>query len=287
MSDTNMGGGKSINAIYKIDQVGYPENLGNVAYIGPDSELYNYPESNIGLSNNYTQFNNFDSGGNDIRGIRSTTVDNCKDICNGISNCHGFVFDRRNNNCWIKNENMYPNSQKRRLQNADLYVRTPRILNPPIGIRPHVNTIDSIQYQNYKNTGQNVPISNGLANISSVHQKQLEQLETKLNLLSTQIVNLTGQFSKGNKLVNNRISSNSETILERFENMKSGNSNYLNELKDIREKIAHYKSENNVNIDNILDDSAIVVLKENYKYILWSSLTVLTIIVSMNIVKPK
>jgi hypothetical protein len=45
MSDGNMGGTQDENALYKMDDVGIPGNIGKKAYINEDSKLYPYPDT--------------------------------------------------------------------------------------------------------------------------------------------------------------------------------------------------------------------------------------------------
>lgn len=45
MSDDNMGGRQDQNALYEMDDVGIPENIGKKAYIDEDSKLYPYPDT--------------------------------------------------------------------------------------------------------------------------------------------------------------------------------------------------------------------------------------------------
>ena len=56
MSDGNTGGGQNANALYNIGEVGIPGNLGKIAYVDQNSELYSYPATNKQFTNSYTTF---------------------------------------------------------------------------------------------------------------------------------------------------------------------------------------------------------------------------------------
>ena len=61
MADGNMGGGQGANALYELNQVGFPSNLGSVGYVDGDAVLHPYPSSMLGYSNEYDTYLNFDS----------------------------------------------------------------------------------------------------------------------------------------------------------------------------------------------------------------------------------
>ena len=59
---------------------------------------------------------------------------------------------------------------------------------------------------------------------------------------------------------------------------------YLTEYKITDKKLDSYNSSVNTNIQNILNDSDITVLQQNYKYMFWTTLAVGTVLLSMNVV---
>ena len=91
-----------------------------------------------------------------------------------------------------------------------------------------------------------------------------------MNLLSSQISDLTNKFDDGT----NEAQTQSKTNV-------NGIQNYLQGIKTTNKKINNF----NTNIENILNDSDIVVLQKNYDYLFWSILAVGTVLVTMNIVK--
>lgn len=276
-SNGDIMGGDWVNALYEIEEMGKKENMGEVGYVDSDSVLYTYPSSNVRYTNDYKRFPGKDSGGHDIPGAAygGATLEQCKQSCNDTTECAGFTFNTQHNVCFPKNANMYPEGNLQNVPIADVYVRGKTVRNPPFGGSRNVNSIDSVEYQRYKKM-TTIPSSVGLANITSAQKQQLESLQRRLNTLSTRLVNLTGNFSNGENLVNNRITRNTETI----EGFRNNDDNYLTQLKEIRQEIRNFDMKN---MENILDDSNIIVLKENYTYLLWSILAVGTVIMTMNI----
>jgi hypothetical protein len=210
-----------------------------------------------------------DSAGYDISGAAygNATVVQCQTSCNDNTACAGFAFS--NNVCYPKTSSMYPVGQLEINPSVDLYVRNVTPESPPIGVSTNTNNIDTVLYQNYVNGGA-IGDSYGLTKATSVQKQQLQQMQTKMNLLSNQINNLTNQFTSGGQQVNQQ----SETNIQ-------GINNYVKDIKKINKKIKNYDT----NYENILQDSDVVVLQQNYDYLFWSIIAVTTVIISMNIVK--
>ena len=264
-------GSQNVNALYQIKNIGNKNNMGKVGYIDENTELHLYPTNNIQFSNYYTKIGASNNLGNNIQNASysNTTIESCKTTCNNNSNCSGFVFDNINKVCYPKNANIYPSSDIQIDNNTDLYVRNKTPINPPIGASYTTNNIDSVTYQNYINGGE-LAKEYGLANASQLQKQQLEHLQTKMNLISSQIANLNTKFGSGAFLSEN----------QQKKNLR-GLDNYLTNLNEVKHKMSGFSS----NTDNILDDSDIVVLQKNYDYLFWSILAAGTVLVSMNIVK--
>ena len=60
---------------------------------------------------------------------------------------------------------------------------------------------------------------------------------------------------------------------------------YINEINKNNNKIAGMNSVRNTNLDNMLGDTDLVVLQENYKYLCWSILATASVLVFVNVSK--
>jgi len=271
MADKNIGGGVAANGIYDLGSVGITSNMGKIAYIDADSGLHAYPSSNSQYINSYANLINTDSPGNDISGAAygNATVKQCQTSCNNNSSCAGFAFSTTNNVCYPKTSGMYPNGTRIINPGVNLYMRNEIPLTPPIGAPSTTNNIDTVTYQNYVTGGSSENLY-GLSNMTSVQQQQLSQLQGQLDLLSSQITNLTNNFGSGTNMAETQMNTN---VL--------GVDDYLTDLTDANDKIVNFDT----NADNILSDSDIVVLQKNYEYLFWSILATGSVLVAMNIVK--
>ena len=274
---TNLGSDQS-NAIYQITQYGQPGNMGKLGFIDADSNLYTYPGNNQKYNNSYRKIEGIDTWGNDIPGAAcgEATVDSCQTACNNNTDCAGFVTNGDETICWPKTNGIFPFGGPSSVNSdRNIYIRSKQPASTPLGVAKNTNAIDSIMFQNYSNKGD-VDGQYGLANATSAQKQQLDQLQSRINLLSNQINKLTGKFQGGSSLAENQSEQN-----------VIGINNYLTDLNKTNSKITNVAEATTGNIQNILKDSDIIVLQKNYEYLVWSILAAGVVLVSMNIVKKQ
>jgi hypothetical protein len=270
MKDGNTGGGLLANAIYSLSAVGKSSLMSMLGFVDEDSLLHTYPASNSSYSNQYTQFAG-NSTGNDIQGASfgSATVDKCTAYCNSNSQCAGFVYDNTNNVCYPKNNGMYPKGSIKVDAINTTYVRGKNPTKPPIGVTNKTNNSDSNYYSNYLNGGP-VGKQYGLSDLTSTQKHKLDQLQTKLNLLSSQINSFTTKFENGSNSAQDQAKKNVNGIKD-----------YLTGINNTNNKIETFDT----TFEKILTNSDINVLKENYYYMFWSILAAGSVIIAMKVTK--
>ncbi len=131
--------------------------------------------------------------------------------------------------------------------------------------------IDSVQWQNYKNTGKAVSAStfgNSLT-LSSAEKKLLDKLTKDLDSLAQTITNKTNKLLTKNGKINDQMALNKVS----FKN----STNEFNAITSMDQSVSLN------NIREIVNDSDIVVLQENYRYLLWSILAVGVVSLSLNV----
>ncbi len=131
-----------------------------------------------------------------------------------------------------------------------------------------VPTVDTIEYDHYIQNNESP--NDGLKYATSVQKEQLMQLQSRLNSLGSQISSYTNNFGTG--LQDSQSQSDTNT---------DGIQLYLDNLNTINNKIHNFDT----NIENILNDSDIIVLQKNYNYLFWSILAAGSVLVAMNITK--
>lgn len=285
-----MGGGEGANAVYDIGMTAVSENIGKIAYVDENSDLYEYPSNNEIFGNTYSvSYKNLGTSGNDIPGaaFANANLESCKTACNKNPNCAGFalgVGGAYNNGCWPKTNKMYPyGGPIQTLKGLNLYIRDKIPNSPPVGVTENTSSIDTVKYSGYNNGGD-LKDSYGLASLTSVQKKQLEQLKTKMNMISNEITNLTNKFQTGTISAEEQSNENVTFVNNYNTDIHTTNNKFDILAGDTTEKIEGMTIRE---IQNILKDSDIVVLQKNYEYLLWSILAAGTVLISMNIVKKE
>jgi hypothetical protein len=277
MADGNIGGGVNANATYNLIKSSVPENMGKLGYIDDNAELYSYPSNNTTYDDSYTNIlNGYDTLGNDIpeASFVNSTLETCKQTCNKNPQCAGIVTNADGTVCFPKTSGMYPFGGKS-TPNSDrkIYVRNKQPKTVPIGVSTNTNLTDTYTYNNYADGGA-LKDAYGLANINSIQKQQLDQLKSKLNMLSKQMGTVKENFTSGSNTVDGQTDLNVKGIKQ-----------YLQDIKNTNKQSKLISDKLNGGLVNILNDSDIIVLQKNYDYLFWSILAAGTVLVSMNIVK--
>jgi hypothetical protein len=299
-----------VNAVYKIDQTGNKDVLGKLAYIDEDTKLKEYPDSLLTKSNQYQLLNDFDSNGNDISQITTTTGNQgCIDACNSNNNCSGFVYQPKGQICYLKNSGMYPKGEKQNYPGSGviLGVRKPQIGSSlDSSCNKDIVNIDSIQYDNYiKGDPMTKDTKCGSPIVLSEDKTNLTNLQNNILSVGNQITNQSNNFYDENNNVYNTISKNSVEINKNINMYKQNDNNFKTELNLPRnnnfnsknnkpnvykEGMKNFidKGEKNItmnDINSMLSDTDIKVLQENYGYIIWSILAIGLLTVTINQIK--
>ena len=298
----NYYGGDLANALYDIGSIGIKSNMGEVAYIDADSQIHPYSSANTTYSNTYSSvFQKTNIQGNDIPNAAVSNVadvNKCMDICNKYKECNAFVYDTSGPYpvCYPKN---IPNSELYSIKNfkstggKTTYIRDKKPINNPAGIDNTVNNIDSITYKNYSNKGGDLQNSYLFSTTNSVQKQELSQLRDKLNLLSSQLNTIISNLEQRNITIVNNVKLE---VMKEFEDFKgfegfeglelNNNNNKYNENylknKQMIKKIKELET-NKTELKNILRDTNIKTLQQNYSYMLWSILAIGVAIVAIRV----
>lgn len=257
---------KNQNIIYNLNEVGVKDNLGNIGFVNGNGDIF--PYSNLKLTNQYSKLTYIDNPGNDLKSITNSNVSNCKTECNKDNNCYGFAFDNTKNTCNLKNSSIYPNSSSKVDLNYDLYLREKVPSTIPQGISNVITNTSTVVYENYNKGKREMENYYGLKTINSVKMQELDQIRSKLDMLSKDIVAYADKFG------NNK----DKLLLQSIDNIK-GLNEFERDIKNVNRHILNF----DLNHENILSESEILVLKENYNYMFWSILAIGSVLVAMNV----
>jgi hypothetical protein len=139
-----------------------------------------------------------------------------------------------------------------------------------------VVNIDSSQWKKYvKNSGYMSPNSTcDLSTAIMSASNQSNVIQTNIIATAKQIVKILNNLNKQSAMINNTTGLNTNTIQANIQKYNDVIVE-MSEFTDVREN----------NISNIVKESDIKVLQENYEYMFWSILAIATIIITMNIMR--
>ena len=266
---TSSMGGQGATALYKMSEVGNPANLGKIGYVDKNSEIYMYPENKIGLSNNYVKHSDSDSMGHDIPGAMYSggSFDECKQKCNGLSECYGFLYNPSVKACYPKDKTMYPVGEKQPLPSYDLYVREKMVKEGFETVE-----IDTSKWKNYANNNKifdNSIVDSASKQLSPADKKELSDLNNKITSFSQEIQRNNAEYKQNLSSVNSRTVENTSDL-----------TNYYDEYDKIKLKIKH-SGTNLSNMNNIVSDTKILVLQQNAYYVFYATLAIILLIIAI------
>jgi hypothetical protein len=150
------------------------------------------------------------------------------------------------------------------------------VINNNASCTKSVNTIDTLEWKNYSNTG--VPMSqNTVCGLEKATQDQninRDALRMQLAAIADEIVNKITYLESLNLNLNNQMGID-KTVLDAN----------LKQYQELSKKYNQYKKSDATNINGIVSDSDIVVLQENYSYLFWSILAIAVVVITINAIK--
>ena len=268
----NEYGVSNVNSVYELNEKGDISLMGKIGHINENNELSPYPSSMVVPGTTYDRLQNFDSPGNDITKVDSTTVENCMNVCNTDNKCGGFIFANESGTCWTKTTDMYGPSKLTAalypIPNYDLYMREPELANLNSSCPVAVNNITSVDWNAYNLTGNDMTPDSlcklGEVNASALNARNDSQ--QTLSGASSKIYDQLTSFMNLNTNMNTQMDVDKDIMDKNLSMYKSINKKYKNAVNN-----------DNGNINNILTNSQVSVLQSNYSYIMWIILALLTL----------
>ena len=269
--DKNTYGVSGNNAIYKMNKVGNLSYMGKMGYINSNSQLLEYPSHMILPGNNYSKYVGYDTNSKTLKTTTNTTYTACVDECNKSKEYYGFVFDNSIQTCYFKGKDIINPSLKIPNPNTDLYIRDLKINGTDVSCNKSIVNITSNQWGSYGKTNKYMSQNTkcGLSSALSGENTKIAHLKNKIGRVGGKIIIILTNLQKQNDDVKSKIGTNSNKI-------DADLKNYNKVMMDIQ----NYKK-NEPNMNNIVKDTNLLVLYQNYNYMFWTILAISTMIVSM------
>ena len=275
-------------ALYDLNGVSIL-NRGKVANISIDGNRRIFQPKNLELGTEYTKISetdfggietNYDNPGNDLK-----TVDNqamelayCVDQCNANPQCGGFVVDRNEpDKCYLKDRDIFPNSNRvKDVTGKELYKRLQR----PRGVSKSCMKPQNMQVVAIDNTlFDHYPIDKTHPKVTSRTLCGVDELVEDPTKRLAEIQN--GILKEWKTAIGNKITQ-AIKVMTQYNAIQDDPELRVNERIDTYDKVnTGIKKiiKTQEIIDGVEEDTHLQVISETYKYIIWSIVAVIIMIV--------
>ena len=257
-------------AIYYIDGV-QSNNIGNMSYVDMNNKVYRYPQAStaLPLGESYTESKNYipmTTPLNRTSGI--SDPEKCGNICSNTDGCGGFMLMGGDCMTYTSN-NLFPNENRMYQEGASTYIRDKKITQDMT--HPSCSKqISNVTTDVFNNFGRNITgefMSTDMkCGLAVVLDEQVKNLNTtnanaiaKGKMIQDQITNVYGKQNRaiGDLELNNMFSGMFEDVIQDVD--KKMEKAEMNALTNVAAK----------------DNTELILISDNYKYIIWGIITLL------------
>lgn len=266
--DNNLIGNGANFSQYYLTKVDKPNIKGKMAYIDINNGLHEYPATMTEFENDYIQMKDFHPYS--LSGTVDTTSrkeDACRTACNNDPLCAGYTYT--NSVCTRYTEtNIYPKGNRILDEGKITHIRKKKITANPTNsshftCNKFINNVDSAVYTSYPETSNMNPQQK--CALGLILEPRMAELQTK----NTAAVN-KGKEIKGSI---NRVYTNQNELKETI-NTKSEEIEYgISRQEAVKKQIDKFEDSNITNTATVTD-TELLLLSDNYKYVLWSIMMV-------------
>ena len=272
-------------SMYSLTKSDLPTVKGNVAYIDINNGLHKYPDDMLAFDNTYTEMPGFTpspSVGTTVTAPTGSSEPLCKTACNSDTTCAGYTF--MNSTCKKYTETqIYPKGDRILFDGAaadtvlnKTYIRNKKISDSNsshYSCNKVVNNVNSSVYSSYPATDPNPMTTTQKCALGLI-------LDPKMSTLATK--SATAVTSGGTvKSAINGIYTNQNTLKNTINTKTTAIETGLASQDEVKRKIDKYEESNNTSTATV-SDTELLLVSDNYKYILWS---IVTVMVSISAIK--
>ena len=266
--DNNLIGNGGNYSQYYLTKVDKPNIKGKMAYIDINNGLHEYPSAMTEFENDYIQMKDFQPYS--LSGTVDTTSrkeDACRTACNNDPSCAGYTYT--NSVCTrYTDTNIYPKGNRILDEGKVTHIRKKKITanssnTSHFTCNKFINNVDSAVYTSYPETSNMNPQQKCALGLI---------LEPRMAELQTKNVNAVG---KGREIKGsiNRVYTNQNQLKETI-NTKSEEIEYgISRQEAVKKQIDKFEDSNITNTATVTD-TELLLLSDNYKYVLWSIMMV-------------
>ena len=270
--DNNLIGNSNNYSQYYLTKVDKPLIKGKMAYIDINDGLREYPVAMTEFENDYIQMKGFHP-----YSLVGTTVPNakediCKTACNNDPSCAGYTYI--NGVCKkYRDTEIYPKGDRILDEGKTTHIRKKKISDTNSShftCNKFVNNVDSAVYTSYPEAG-NMTTEQKCA-LGLILEPRMAELQTKN----------TAAVSKGSEIkgVINSIYTNQNNLKDTINTKSKDIERGIAGQEAVKKKIDKY-DESNITNTATVTDTELLLVSDNYNYVLWSIVTVVAGIVAI------
>ena len=268
-----VNGNDEAYAVHEINNVS-ANNIGLLSYVDLNNNVYSHslpPSGAYPLAESYIESKNYrpSSGGTYQPSATSSTIGN---ICSNDPNCGGYYIDKNNGNCYTYDQSaLFPYAQRiyDDSPNVSTFIREKKIsqdMTHPSCSKQMMN-ITSDEYNNFGSyiTGNNMT-PDKKCELAVVLEQDIQASKiananaiAKGGLVKAQMDDI---YRNQNRAVNDLLTNNKKAT------------GFENEIKEIDDKI-QVAINNNLTKVAAKDNTELILVSDNYKYIIWGIITIL------------
>lgn len=272
IGNDSVGSDDTAYAVYNIPGVSSSDiinSMGQVGFIDDNGAVRSYPSEMIQPGTDYDYMGEYNTAGNDLSSFTMTNISpaDCKTKCSADNSCAGFVFNKSDNKCYLKSAGMFPKSLRVPDTNSALYVRSKLVQGGDISCPKTMDKSISVAEWVSMPVGEKMQVTT-LCKLGLVTQEEQADLNQKNQAVSLAAAKLQAKIDE---LVKNDL-----ILVNKLGNHVRKLQKDLKQYNTVNRKIG--ESENTIEgLSGFADDSQLVLISNNYKYLLFSILAILLV----------
>jgi Asp-tRNA(Asn)/Glu-tRNA(Gln) amidotransferase C subunit len=290
------GGGIEANALYKLDEVAFPANMGKYGYVNGGSRVSEYPTDMITVGYN-TITNAYMSGGNGLTSWINGTATDAKTACDANPECGQVITMNQQPTYFLTQSGKYNNNSN----SYTSYVKSKTLDTTKINSSCNSQDpipIDTIQWEHYlKGLPMTPDTKCSITKLESLQNKTIDDLKIQLSDVSSQLVEKLNKIEVKHNSMNTQMDTGGKQIRIDVKKYKENAQKILSYSKMPTKKRSNPQQNNtpantntntlegyeNAYINNIVADSNINSTQGVYSYIIWSVIATVTVIITIEL----
>ena len=269
--DNNLIGNSNNYSQYYLTKADIPHIKGKMAYIDINNGLHEYPSYMTEFDNDYIEMKDFQPSSMGIT-VPSTNESLCKTACNNDPSCAGYTYI--NSVCRKYGDaEIFPKGDRILDEGKNMYIRKKKINatnNSHFSCNKFVNNVDSVVYTSYPEKS-NMTAQQKCA-LGLILEPQMVELDGKNNSAVGKGSEIKGFINGIYKNQNNL----KDTINTKSKDIEKG----IAGQEAVKKQIDKY-DESNITNTATVTDTELLLVSDNYSYVLWSIVTVIAGIVAV------